>query len=249
MITISDWTQQRGIGRARRTAKPTAPPPPDIAPFVCNDPGIADADALARHACAWFRDQMPANAPLPVVGTGDPHADLCIIGKAPSDAECRDNLPFVGPSGTLLHDSLRHHGLAASPGGRVWLTNASFWHAPSGLDPHDDAVRASIPVLAGVIARMQPRIILAFGRIAGRVATGSAHSVARLRRKPHAPSADLVPGEPAQQVRVHVTWHPAFLLREAGYRRQFHEDLQTVADALGPAPAAGPADTAENAGR
>ena len=243
MITISDWTQQRGIGRARRTRTPTAPPPPDLAPFVPDAP-LAGTDAYARHACAWFRDRMPAGDPLPVVGTGDANADLCIIGKAPSDAECRDNLPFIGPSGTLLHDTLRHHGLAADPGGRVWLTNASFWHAPSGLDPHDDAVRASIPVLAGVIARLQPRIILAFGRTAGRIATGSAHSVARLRRNPHVPSADLVPAERARQVRVRVTWHPAFVLREAAYRRQFHEDLQSVADALGP-----PGDAGGSGGR
>ena len=55
-----------------------------------------------------------------VFGSGDPNADLLIVGESPSDYEVEYNKPFLGNSGKLLDKILKAIGYSRSA--KVYLT-------------------------------------------------------------------------------------------------------------------------------
>ena len=74
-----------------------------------------------------------------------------------------------------------------------------------------------LPYLERQIALLQPRIMLAVGRIAAQNLLATDTALARLRGKVHA----LGP----RQWPLIVTYHPAYLLRSPGEKRKAWQDL------------------------
>ena len=62
-----------------------------------------------------------------VFGDGNPDAGIIFIGEAPGAEEDRQGLPFVGPSGRLLHRMIDSIGLDRSS---VFISNTVFWRPP-----------------------------------------------------------------------------------------------------------------------
>ena len=230
--SLGDWAAQHGFGRSRQSN--TAP----VAPFSAVQPfrPTREGEQPAKYAAAartWFARQQPDGRP-PVIGHGDDNARVVIMGKAPGEAECRAGAAFVGPSGDLLSHGLANRGLAARPGGGVWLTNASFWFAEAGAEPSSESVLAGLPVHAALLDLLNPDIIIACGRLAGHTATGSNNSVARLRQQLQFASIELAPWSERRKRAVHVTWHPAYVLREPRAAANFQHDLGAAVATLGP---------------
>lgn len=64
-------------------------------------------EARGCTACPLWR-----NATRTVLGTGDPHAAVMLLGEQPGDLEDRAGQPFVGPAGKLLDRAMADAGLA-----------------------------------------------------------------------------------------------------------------------------------------
>ncbi len=91
---------------------------PGAAPWVPADHSIArlrDA-AAACQGCDLYRD-----ATRVVMGDGDPHAPIMLVGEQPGDHEDRQGAPFVGPAGRLLDQALAQAGIDRSG---TFTTNA-----------------------------------------------------------------------------------------------------------------------------
>ena len=151
----------------------------------------------------------------PVLGTGDPSADLMVIGEAPGADEDRLGEPFVGRSGQLLDKILEAVLFRRED---VYITNILKSRPPNNRDPLPEEVEAHIPILYKQIALVRPKMLLAVGKSAGNGLLGKKSSLASLRGKFN----DFY-GLPMM-----VTYHPAALLRNPQWKRPTWEDVKLL---------------------
>ena len=151
-----------------------------------------------------------------VVGVGPQRTDWMVIGEAPGAEEDRRGEPFVGRAGHLLDAMLRAIGL--DRGTNVYIANVLKSRPPNNRDPKPEEVAACLPYLVRQIALLQPRLMLAVGRIAAQNLLGTDLSLGRLRGKVHHFGELNTP--------LIVTYHPAYLLRTPADKRKAWEDLK-----------------------
>lgn len=147
-----------------------------------------------------------------VFGVGNRSADWMIIGEAPGAEEDRRGEPFVGRAGQLLDKMLGALGLSRDT---VFIANILKCRPPGNRDPHKDEAEACRAYLNQQIAMVQPKIILAVGRIAAQQLLGRDDPVGKLRGTVHA--LDGIP--------LVVTYHPAYLLRSPSQKGKAWQDL------------------------
>ena len=147
-----------------------------------------------------------------VFGVGNPNADWLIVGEAPGAEEDRRGEPFVGRAGKLLDEMLRAIGQSRES---VFIANILKCRPPDNRDPKQEESDACRPYLERQIELVQPRIILAVGRLAAQNLLGSDEPVGRMRGRPH----DL------GGIPLVVTYHPAYLLRSPSQKNKSWSDL------------------------
>jgi uracil-DNA glycosylase len=151
-----------------------------------------------------------------VLGVGPKRSDWLVIGEAPGAEEDRRGEPFVGAAGQLLDAMLRAIGLDRRT--NVYIANVLKSRPPNNRDPRPEEVEACLPYLARQIGLLQPKIMLAVGRIAAQNLLGTDAPLSRLRGRVH----HFV----EQQTPLVVTYHPAYLLRTPADKRKAWEDLK-----------------------
>jgi len=157
-----------------------------------------------------------------VFGVGNPAADLVFIGEAPGQDEDLQGEPFVGRSGQLLTKILGAIGYARED---VYICNILKCRPPNNRDPLPAEVAQCEPHLRRQLAILRPRAICCLGRVAAQTLLGTDASLGKLRQSVH-----FYAGIP-----VTVTFHPAALLRNPGWKRDTWDDvrrLRALVDAL-----------------
>ena len=147
-----------------------------------------------------------------VFGVGSPNADWLIIGEAPGAEEDRRGEPFVGRAGTLLDEMLRAIGQSRDS---VFIANILKCRPPDNRDPRPEEAAECRQYLERQIELVQPKIILAVGKIAAQNLLGSNETVGRMRGRPH--DFGGIP--------LVVTYHPAYLLRSPSQKGKSWSDL------------------------
>ena len=148
-----------------------------------------------------------------VFGSGNTQADWLLIGEAPGQSEDQQGLPFVGPAGQLLTEMIRAMGLSRDG---VYIANIIKCRPPGNRDPHVDEVVNCRPYLQRQVALIQPKIILAVGRVAAQTLLNTDLPLSKLRGKVH-----MLNDTP-----LIVVYHPAYLLRSLLEKRKAWQDLQ-----------------------
>jgi uracil-DNA glycosylase family 4 len=148
-----------------------------------------------------------------VFGSGNKQADWMLVGEAPGQHEDEQGLPFVGNAGLLLTEMLRAIGLTRE---EVFITNILKCRPPNNRDPHANEVESCNAYLQRQLKLIQPKIILAIGRIAAQTLLKTDKPLARLRGKVHT----------FNNTPVVVVYHPAYLLRSLSEKRKAWLDLQ-----------------------
>jgi len=215
-----DWWQQRAS--SAHAAEPLLVHP--LAPAHQVEPArqsgplstAAAWQALEAEVAACTRCALHATRTRPVLGVGDRRAQWLVIGEAPGAEEDRQGEPFVGRAGQLLDAMLRAIGLAR--GHNVYIANILKSRPPGNRDPRPEEVSACLPYLQRQIALLEPRLILAVGRIAAQNLLGTDTSLGRLRGRVHHFGQLNTP--------LVVTYHPAYLLRTPSDKRKAWEDLK-----------------------
>jgi DNA polymerase len=156
-----------------------------------------------------------------VFGIGNCAAELLVIGEAPGADEDVRGEPFVGRAGQLLDSMLRALG---SPRETVYIANILKCRPPGNRDPSTEEVACCLPYLRQQIDLVQPRLLLAVGRIAAQNLLATDTPIGKLRGRVHEFGAAGTP--------VIVTYHPAYLLRSPGEKRKAWGDLKFVRDEL-----------------
>jgi len=125
--------------------------------------GQATNEPLAQIAAeveACQRCDLYLHAKHGVPGAGDPHAEVFLVGEAPSAYDDRSGRPFSGPSGVLLDELL---GLAGLTRAQVYLTNVVKHHPPESQTLTPDEVSACAVYLTQQIAAVNPKVIVTLG--------------------------------------------------------------------------------------
>jgi len=100
----------------------------------------------------------------------------------------------------------------------VYICNVVKCRPPSNRNPEPDEIEACHPFLRAQIDFVSPKVILALGSIAAHTLLGRQDALKRLRGVVH--RYDGIP--------VVVTYHPAALLRNAGWTQVAWEDFQLM---------------------
>jgi uracil-DNA glycosylase family 4 len=150
-----------------------------------------------------------------VFGSGNPNADLMLVGEGPGREEDLQGKPFVGAAGHLLDKML-----AAIHFNRdeIFITNMVKCRPPENRDPLPDEIETCKPYLFEQIRLIRPKIILALGRVAGQALLETKSTLGQLRGRVH----------DWKGIKLMVTYHPAALLRYQQYKKPTWEDLQLL---------------------
>jgi DNA polymerase len=140
-----------------------------------------------------------------------------IIGEAPGAEEDRRGEPFVGRAGKLLDEMLRSIGLDRS---EVYIANVLKCRPPDNRDPTAEEASHCRDHLDRQIELLDPRVILAVGRVAAHHLLNTDAPLGQLRGKMHSLKDGRLP--------LLVTYHPAYLLRSPSQKRKAWEDLCRV---------------------
>jgi DNA polymerase len=188
---------------------------------ILADVNNLDWDALQTTVTTCQLCELSQTRQQTVFGIGNQQADVLIIGEAPGAEEDKQGEPFVGRAGQLLDAMLKAVGFERDD---VYIANILKCHPPENRDPSPDEAAQCWPYLKRQIELVQPKVILALGRIAAQRLLQTNTSLARLRGKLHYLEDLTVP--------VIVTYHPAYLLRAPQEKRKSWEDLQFLMSKL-----------------
>ncbi len=166
------------------------------------------AEVSVCQACS-----LSASRTQTVFGSGNRQAQWMLIGEAPGQQEDLEGKPFVGRAGLLLTEMIRALGLTRE---QVYITNILKCRPPGNRDPKSEEVDACFAYLQRQIKLVQPKIILAVGRIAAQNLLQTKQPLAKLRGVVH--QIDDIP--------VIVIYHPAYLLRSLLEKRKAWQDLK-----------------------
>lgn len=183
---------------------------------------------------AMARDWAPARAlnslrETMVFSTGNPEAELMLVGEAPGYHEEREQEPFVGPAGQKLNDILKAMGLERSS---VYISNIVKFRpsmpnqTTNNRKPTPEEMASCMPFIEEEVKVVQPKVILALGATAAEGLLKLSGSVGRMRSSWHEFN-----GIPAK-----VTYHPAYLLHGSAAlkdKRMIWEDMLEVMERLG----------------
>jgi len=205
------------VARTELPSAPAAPKAPDQhrAP---DDIATLGADALAARAAACTWCALCAGRTRSVFGQGSLSADWMVVGDAPDADDDAAGAPFAGPAGQLLDNMLAALRLSrgeASRASHVYVTPSVKCRPPAGRMPEPGEIERCRPYLAREVGLVQPRLIIAMGRVAVQAVVGSAEPTARLRGRVHR----------FEGVPVVVTYAPAHLLRHPQDKAAAWEDL------------------------
>jgi DNA polymerase len=178
-------------------------------------------DQLAAQVSGCVLCGLHTTRTQTVFGVGNRRAEVLVIGEAPGAEEDRQGEPFVGRAGQLLNSMLRATG---TPRETVYIANLLKCRPPGNRDPAPEEVRCCQPYLQRQIELLEPRLLLAVGRIAAQNLLATDTPISKLRGSIHRYGVQGIP--------LIVTYHPAYLLRSPTEKRKSWTDLRLVRNEL-----------------
>lgn len=196
---------------APSVAVSTAPPLPVL-------PSAAAAlEAIAREVSACTACGLHKTRIQTVFADGNPATGLMFVGEAPGADEDEQGKPFVGRAGQLLTKMIEAIGFRRED---VYIVNVLKCRPPKNRDPLPDEVAACEGFLKRQIAVAKPVIICALGAHAAHTLLREETPIGRMRGRIY----------DYEGVPLLATYHPSFLLRSPGHKKEAWEDLQKLRD-------------------
>jgi len=155
-----------------------------------------------------------------VFGEGNPSAELVFVGEAPGAEEDLQGRPFVGRAGQLLTKIIGAMGLQRED---VYICNILKCRPPGNRNPFPEEIEVCEPHLVRQLEAIRPRVICALGTFAAQT----------LLKKKGIPIT-VLRGQfhDYHGIPLMPTYHPAYLLRNPGAKKQVWEDVQKIMKVL-----------------
>jgi uracil-DNA glycosylase family 4 len=186
--------------------------------------GISDAPtlvALAQEVAPCTRcEELARTRTQTVFGVGNPHARLCFLGEAPGADEDRVGEPFVGRAGQLLDKIIEACHMRRED---VYICNILKCRPPGNRNPLPLEAANCRRFLERQLELVGPEFICCLGAVAAQNLLHTTAAIGRLRGKVH----------PYREARVVCTYHPAYLLRNPGAKKDTWEDMKLLMREMG----------------
>ncbi len=148
-----------------------------------------------------------------VFGSGNPNADVMVIGEGPGAEEDKQGLPFVGRAGQLLTDILKAIKFSRE---EVYIANIVKCRPPDNRTPLPVEMDTCLPYLKKQIELIKPKLILCLGLTAAKGLLKKKDSLTSLRGQVFE----------YEGIKTMVTFHPAALLRNPNWKKDCWVDVQ-----------------------
>lgn len=180
-------------------------------------PSQADWETLIQEVSQCTACELHKTRTQTVFGVGNRQTACLFVGEAPGASEDAQGEPFVGRAGRLLNEMLRAIQLSRE---QIFIANILKCRPPSNRDPDHGEMACCTPFLRRQIELIQPKLIVALGRIAAQYLLATTTAIGKLRGKRFEYADTGIPLIP--------TFHPAYLLRSPQQKKVAWQDLQLI---------------------
>lgn len=214
----------RGAAPSAAVARPpAAPAEPTVTEYSHVPPPsgqVGGLEGVRVELGDCHRCRLGAGRTNLVFGVGNPAARLVFVGEAPGGDEDQQGIPFVGEAGQLLTKIIQAMGFRRD---EVYICNVLKCRPPQNRNPQPDEIEQCHPFLLKQLRAIGPEVIVALGTFAAQTLLRTKEPISKLRGVFH--DYHGIPLMP--------TFHPAYLLRNAGMKREVWDDMQKVMKRLG----------------
>ena len=187
----------------------------------------ARADALTAYAAetaGCVRCVLSETRNRVVFGSGDPDADLMLVGEAPGFQEDQGGAPYTGQAGELLERLLGGIGLHRDD---VYLANVLKCRPPQNRDPLESEIVSCEPHLFRQIELVRPRVVATLGNFATRLLSGRTYGITHVHGQEHEVALGAV------TVVLFPLYHPAAALYTPSMLQALEDDFARLPALLG----------------
>ena len=177
-------------------------------------------DTLRDQLMTWKGIEI-AKTSNPVLGEGNPNAEIMFIGEAPGEQENKLGRPFVGPAGKFLDELLGTIGFKRED---VYISNVVKFRPPGNRDPLPEEKEACLPWLKAEIALIKPKVLVPLGRHAltqffPKLNISAAHGKPQILRQAQ---------DDLHAIYAFPIYHPAAALHNPGLRQALYDDFNAL---------------------
>ena len=163
--------------------------------------------------------ELKSQAKKLVFGDGNPNSELMIVGEGPGEKEDQMGKPFVGDAGTLLNKMLKAIDIDRE---KIYITNVVNFRPPNNRKPEPAEITRYSEFLKTHISIINPKILVLMGSTAMESLFGSKIKISKERGI----WKELIVNN--KKYLVMITFHPAYLLRQADQKKYSWADLKEI---------------------
>ena len=154
-----------------------------------------------------------------VFSDGDFNSSVMIVGEGPGQKEDELGKPFVGDAGQLLNKMLNAINVKRES---VYITNVVNYRPPNNRKPEPNEINRYSEFLREHISIIDPKILILMGSTAMEALFGSKIKISKERGI----WKEVIINN--KTYLVMITFHPAYLLRQADQKKYSWADLKVI---------------------
>ena len=163
--------------------------------------------------------KLKENASNLVFSDGSIDSQIMIVGEGPGQKEDELSKPFVGDAGMLLNKMLKAININRKD---IYITNVVNYRPPNNRKPEPNEILRYSNFLREHIAIINPKILILMGSTAMESLLGSKNKISKERGK----WKEVIINNSTYLTMV--TFHPAYLLRQADQKKYSWADLKLI---------------------
>ena len=162
---------------------------------------------------------LKKNSKQIVFNDGNPQSKIMIIGEGPGQKEDEMGKPFVGDAGVLLNKMLEAINIKRP---KIYITNVVNYRPPNNRKPEPPEINRYSEFLREHISIINPKILILMGSTAMEALLGSKIKISKERG---VWKEVIIKNNTYLTM---VTFHPAYLLRQADQKKYSWADLKVI---------------------
>ena len=188
-----------------------------------NKPTIENINSKLNDLKAKIKNigncDLKNNAKQIVFSDGDSNSPIMIVGEGPGQKEDELGKPFVGDAGQLLN---KMFGAINIKRKSVYITNVVYYRPPNNRKPEPAEINRYSEFLREHISIIDPKILILMGSTAMEALFGSKIKITKERGV----WKEVIINN--KTFIVMITFHPAYLLRQADQKKYSWVDLKEI---------------------
>ena len=163
--------------------------------------------------------ELKKNSNQIVFNDGNLNSQIMIVGEGPGQKEDEQGKPFVGEAGMLLNKMLEAINVGRE---KIYITNVVNYRPPNNRKPESSEITRYSNYLREHISIINPKILILMGSTAMESLYGSKVKISKERGSW---KETIINNKSYLTI---ITFHPAYLLRQADQKRYSWADLKEI---------------------